>query len=101
MPVEGRDLSSRQTQYVVRDLDIGKPINCEECSETADGVTRESEGRSRLSLLRPSRFSDGIIQRMRALGRRPLSSNARATQPGRHRPALSKSRLSASDASFA
>src|SRR5450631_4501968 len=25
MPVEGRDLSSRQTQYVVRDLDIGQP----------------------------------------------------------------------------
>src|ERR1700722_14576338 len=55
MPVEGRDLSSRQTQYVVRDLEIGQPINSEECSETADGVTRESEGRSRLSLLRPVR----------------------------------------------
>ena len=26
-PVEGRGLSSRQTQYVVRDLGIGKPIN--------------------------------------------------------------------------
>src|SRR5450432_857090 len=25
MPVEGRDLSSRQTQYVVRDLEIGQP----------------------------------------------------------------------------
>src|SRR6202043_3594645 len=25
--VEGRDLSSRQTQYVVKDLEIGKPIN--------------------------------------------------------------------------
>jgi hypothetical protein len=30
MPVEGRDLSSRQTQYVVRDLEIGQPINSEE-----------------------------------------------------------------------
>ena len=29
MPVEGRDLSSRQTQYVVKDLEIGKPINSE------------------------------------------------------------------------
>ena len=47
MPVEGRDLSSRQTQDVVRDLEIGQPINSEKCSETADGVTRESEGRSR------------------------------------------------------
>src|SRR5450830_2154404 len=44
MPVEGRDLSSRQTQYVVKDLEIGQPINSEECSETADGVARESEG---------------------------------------------------------
>src|SRR5215211_441367 len=55
MPVEERGLSSRQTQDVVRDLEIGQPSNSEECSETADGVTRESEGRSRLSLLRPVR----------------------------------------------
>src|SRR6202790_2089538 len=41
-PVEGRDLSSRQTQYVVKDLEIGKPINSENCSEAADGVARES-----------------------------------------------------------
>src|SRR6202035_4621695 len=52
MLVEGRDLSSRRTQYVVRDLEIGQPINSEECSETAEGVARESEGRSRVSLLR-------------------------------------------------
>src|SRR6516162_5474163 len=51
MPVEGRGLSSRQTQDVVRDREIGQPSNSEECSEAADGVTRESEGRSRLSLL--------------------------------------------------
>src|SRR5882757_9429599 len=44
MPVEGRDLSSRQTQYEGKDLEIGQPINSEECSETADGVARESEG---------------------------------------------------------
>jgi hypothetical protein len=37
---------------VVRDLEIGQPINSEECSETAEGVARESEGRSRVSLLR-------------------------------------------------
>src|ERR1700682_4148461 len=55
MPVEGRGLSSRQTQQAVRDREIGQPINSEKCSETADGVTRESEGRSRLSLLCPVR----------------------------------------------
>src|SRR5258706_12784340 len=55
MPAEGRDLSSRQTQYVGKDLEIGQPINSEECSETADGVARESEGRSGLPLLRPVR----------------------------------------------
>src|SRR5258708_8506603 len=55
MPAEGRNLSSRQTQYVVRDLEIGQPNNSEKCSETADGVTRESEGRSRVSLLRAVR----------------------------------------------
>src|ERR1700730_17324339 len=41
-PVEGRDLSSRQTQYVVKDLEIGQPINSENSSEAADGVARES-----------------------------------------------------------
>src|SRR5215470_13421542 len=55
MPGEGRGLSSRRTQHVVRDLEIGQPINSEEGSETAEGVARESEGRSRLPLLRPVR----------------------------------------------
>src|SRR5271169_3369724 len=62
MPGEGRDLSSRQTQQVRRDLEIGQPINSEQCSEIADGVTRKSEGRSRVSLLRqavkPARSSE-------------------------------------------
>src|SRR6202795_1459748 len=53
--VEGRSLSSRPTQDVVRNLEIGQPSNSEEGSETADGVTRESEGGSRLSALRPVR----------------------------------------------
>src|ERR1700704_6284020 len=35
--------------------EIGQPSNSEESSETADGVTRESEGGSRLSVLRPVR----------------------------------------------
>ncbi len=30
-------------QQVVRDLEIGQPINSENCSETAEGVARESE----------------------------------------------------------
>src|SRR5258707_14175629 len=41
MAVEGRDLSSRQTQYVVKDLEIGKPNNSDKCTEAADGVARE------------------------------------------------------------
>src|SRR5450432_732690 len=40
----GKGLGSRQTQYVARDLEIGQPSNSDECSETADCVTRESEG---------------------------------------------------------
>ena len=41
--MEGRDLSSRQTHYVVKDMEIGQPINSDECSETADGIARESK----------------------------------------------------------
>ena len=41
MPAEGRDLSSRQTQNVAQDMEIGKPINSGKCSETAEGVARE------------------------------------------------------------
>src|SRR6266851_1267573 len=48
-------LGARQTQQAVRDLEIGQPINSENCSETAEGVARESEGRSRVSLLRAVR----------------------------------------------
>ena len=43
MPVEGRGLSSRQTHYVVKDMEIGQPINSERCSETADGVARKKK----------------------------------------------------------
>src|SRR5271166_6288941 len=52
MPVKGRGLSSRQTQQVARDREIGQPNNSATCSEAADGVTRESEGGGRLPLLR-------------------------------------------------
>jgi hypothetical protein len=57
MPGEGRGLSSRQTQHAVRDREIGRPSNSEKCSETADGVTRESEGGTRLPVLRSVRQS--------------------------------------------
>src|SRR5580700_5141024 len=51
MPVEGRGLGSRQTQQAAWGREIGQPNNSETCSKAADGVTRESEGRSWLSLL--------------------------------------------------
>ena len=34
-------------------VEIGQPINSDGCSEAAEGVARESEGGSRVSLLRP------------------------------------------------
>jgi AIR synthase related protein, C-terminal domain len=37
MPGEGRGLSSRPTQDVARDREIGQPSNPEKCSEAADG----------------------------------------------------------------
>src|SRR3982751_5936333 len=55
MPVEGRSLSSRQTQQAARDPEIGQPINSRQCPETAEGVARESEGRTWLPLLRAVR----------------------------------------------
>jgi hypothetical protein len=41
MPAEGRDLSSRLTQDVAKDMEIGKPINSGKRSEAAEGVARE------------------------------------------------------------
>jgi len=55
IPGEGRDLSSRRTQYVVRDLEIGNLSTPNGVQKLPEGVARESEGRSRLSLLRPVR----------------------------------------------
>ena len=42
------------------DLEIGRPINSGQRSETADGVARESEGRTRLPLLRPLRLEGDL-----------------------------------------
>src|ERR1700746_2029830 len=72
MPVEERGLMTRQTQHAVRDLEIGQPSNSEKCSETADGVTRETEGGGRLSLLRsvrqdqPRRHSGACLRQCRS-----------------------------------
>ena len=41
-----RGLGSRPTQDVGQDREIGQPINSEKCSETTEGVARESEGRT-------------------------------------------------------
>jgi hypothetical protein len=46
MSVEGRGLSSRPTQQVGRDEEIGQPSNSDECSETTDGVTCDSEDKT-------------------------------------------------------
>jgi RNA-directed DNA polymerase len=43
MPMEGRGLSSRQTQDVAGDQEIGQPINSEERPEAADGVHAKAE----------------------------------------------------------
>ena len=36
--------SGKARHLVVKDVEIGQPINSDQCSETADGVARESEG---------------------------------------------------------
>src|ERR1700731_4436475 len=65
MPMEGRGLSSRQTQQAVRDREIGQPNNSEKCSETADGVACESEGRTVIaSTPCTTRSAVGIFWRM-------------------------------------
>src|ERR1700738_3612247 len=82
MPVEGRGLSSRQTQQAVRDREIGQPNNSETCSEAADGVTRKSEGRSWLSLLCLVR-QDALTTSCVCLELRPLPSPG-ITRPHRY-----------------
>ena len=70
-PGEGRGLSSRQTQDVVRDLEIGRPINSGQRSETADDVARESEGNPAIASM-PSTTRSAA----RTFWRRPMPSAA-------------------------
>src|SRR5882724_1958437 len=46
MPVEGRDLSSRQTQYVVKDLEIGQPINSASVQKLQKALHAKAKARS-------------------------------------------------------
>src|SRR5215510_4817017 len=82
MPGEGRGLSSRPTQDAVRDREIGQPSNSEKCSEAADGVTRESQGGGRLSLLRSVRQD----QPRRHSGERWLAELTLALRQETYRP---------------
>src|SRR5882724_2126906 len=46
MPVEGRDLSSRQTQYVVKDLEIGQPSNSASVQKLQKALHAKAKARS-------------------------------------------------------
>jgi hypothetical protein len=52
--VEGRDLSSRQTQYVVKDLEIGQPIN----SDSVQKLQMALHAKARREVLSESRMRE-------------------------------------------
>src|SRR5215469_10546453 len=72
MPGEGRGLSSRLTQDVVRDLEIGQPSNSENVFKSC---------RRRYTRKRTSRIRRHRLHLSPSLGRRSMSSQLASTRP--------------------
>jgi len=94
MPVEGRDLSSRRTQYVERTRRLGNlstPESVRNCRRRA----RESEGRSRLSFLRPVTTRSAVMTSWPML--MPSAAPTRAHRVWMDRTSRTSKRMGCSD----
>ena len=76
MPGEGRGLSSRPTQDVVRDLEIGQPSN----SESVQKLPTASHAKRRREVLSESRMRE-----IRMSGSMSGCGNGASVEPVRHR----------------